>query len=95
MRNPRSDPDDVAEMFRLHLRPAADQVRVHWPFLVFLAADLQASVVETEQELLALDDAAVVYVQWPGKFRSDFFRFTLGQYKTWLQKTGLAATIGS
>lgn len=58
----------------------------HHPFIVFMPIDyemgVRVEVVDNAQDLLAMyPDDTPVMVQWPGQWRSDFFKFTVGQMR--------------
>lgn len=56
---------------------------VHNPFLVFeeRGEDIEIALVYSSYKLLDYPDDTKVMGQWPGKWRSDWFRFTVGEYK--------------
>ncbi len=58
----------------------------HTPFLVFVIEDTLVCVKTVDNALALLDypDETQVMGQWPGKKRSDFFRFTVGQYRKFI-----------
>src|SRR5512133_3814015 len=55
----------------------------HTPFLVFLVSDrsVQVNLVTSAAELLHFPDDTPVMGQWRGEWHSDFFQFTVGQYR--------------
>lgn len=58
---------------------------VHNPFLVFTQKDneLHVLTIDNADSLLAFPDDTPVMVQWPGKYRSDFFQFEVGDFRKW------------
>ncbi len=60
----------------------------HTPFLVFLVSDsgVRVHLVTSTFELLQLPDDTPVMGQWRGEWRSDFFQFTVGQYRASAEK---------
>ena len=56
----------------------------HHPFLVFVPEDetnVRVDLVENAEQLVKYPAATKVMAQWPGKSRSDFFQFTVGQLR--------------
>lgn len=55
----------------------------HTPFLVFSEKDdvIHVHIVESADRLLEFPDETPVMGQWQGNFRSDFFQFTVGDYR--------------
>lgn len=54
----------------------------HTPFLVFIVAadgDVDVSVVDRASDLVVFPRDTPVIAQWLGKFRSDYFKLTVGQ----------------
>lgn len=60
----------------------------HNPFLVFLVKDKKVTVViiDRADELLAHPPETKVMAQWGGKYRSDFFQFTVGDFQKYIQE---------
>ena len=63
----------------------------HTPVLVFLSgADgenvVTVTLVHNEAELLDYPDDTPCMSQWRGKYRSDFFKFTVGDFRAFLRK---------
>lgn len=56
---------------------------LHTPFLVFLQEDdaIHVRIVESADQLLSFPDETPVMGQWQGNYRSDFFQFTVGDYR--------------
>jgi hypothetical protein len=55
--------------------------RTHHPFLVFVPIgedEIEVQLVESPKKLLLYPAETKVMVQWEGKWRSDFFQFTVG-----------------
>lgn len=60
----------------------------HQPFLAFVKEgdyDLKVMIIDSVSKLLMLPDSTPVMAQWPGKMRSDFFKFTVEDVKEFLQ----------
>ena len=55
----------------------------HTPFLVFLEEEgaIRVHIVDSADELLKFSDETPVMGQWQGNYRSDFFQFTVGDYR--------------
>ena len=56
----------------------------HTPFLVFSADDddvIRVHIVDSADQLLKFPDETPVMGQWQGNFRSDFFQFTVGDFR--------------
>jgi len=60
----------------------------HTPFLVFLFENntIKIEIVEDPTKLLTFPDSTKVMAQWHGKYRSDFFQFTIKQLKAHIRK---------
>ena len=77
---------DVEDYFRLS--GVFDSERLnHTPLLVFVASEdtVKVHIVDKPTELLSFDDATPVMGQWRGEWRSDFFQFTVGQYRRYVE----------
>ncbi len=59
----------------------------HTPLLVFVASEesVRVRIVDRPAELLSLPDETQVMGQWEGQWRSDFFQFTVGDYRRHLE----------
>jgi hypothetical protein len=59
-----------------------DRLR-HTPFLVFVEEGdtIRVEIVNSKKQLLTYPDETKVMVQWRGEFSSDFFQFTVGDYR--------------
>ena len=59
----------------------------HTPFLAFIESDdaIQVRIVYSAKELLTLPDDTPVMGQWKGEWNSDYFQFTVGQYRKFLE----------
>jgi hypothetical protein len=59
----------------------------HTPLLVFIASETSVTVriVNKPNELLSLPDDTPVMGQWRGKHHSDYFKFTVGQYRPYAE----------
>ncbi len=55
----------------------------HTPFLVFLEEEgaIRVHIVDSADQLLSFPDETPVMGQWQGNYRSDFFHFTIGDYR--------------
>lgn len=58
----------------------------HTPFLVFRIVEdtVHVRTADNARTLLGYPDDTQVMGQWPGKKRSDYFRFTVGQYREYI-----------
>jgi hypothetical protein len=76
---------DVDSYFRLSGVFDAERLN-HTPLLVFSAENetVQVLLLDDPRELLSLDDGTQVMGQWRGEWRSDFFQFTVGQYRQYV-----------
>lgn len=72
---------DTRDLFRLHIGREAKLV--HSPLLVFtpVGETIMVDQVFKGADLLPYPDETKVMVIWPGKWRSDFFQFTVGEYR--------------
>ncbi len=59
----------------------------HTPLLAFLASDdtLKVRIIDKPLELLDFSDETPVMGQWRGEWRSDFFQFSVGQYRQYVE----------
>ena len=81
---------DLDDFFRLNL-PGEEEP--HHPYLVITVNPATDDVIihaepRRKDVLLLYPDATMVLQQWPGKWRSDFFLFTVGQLKAALAAKG-------
>jgi hypothetical protein len=55
----------------------------HTPFLVFVEEEgaIRVHIVDSADQLLSFPDETPVMGQWQGNYRSDFFQFTVGDYR--------------
>jgi hypothetical protein len=55
---------------------------------VFAAEEdcVEVTIVDDPRELLSMDDSTQVMGRWRGEWRSDFFQFTAGQYRQYVNK---------
>ncbi len=60
----------------------------HTPFLVFLVSDdlVDVKIIESAEQLLRFPDDTAVMGQWRGEWKSDFFQFTVGQYRKFMSQ---------
>ena len=77
---------DVDDFFKLSDVFTAERLN-HTPLIVFIAtADaLQIRLLDHAHELLSFPDDTPVMGQWRGTMRSDFFQFTVGQYRAYAE----------
>jgi len=77
---------DVEDYFRLS--GVFDSERLnHTPLLVFVASDdtVRVHVINRPIALLSFDDGTPVMGQWRSEWHSDFFQFTVGQYRRYVE----------
>jgi hypothetical protein len=60
----------------------------HTPLLVFSQEEdsVRVTLVDNSRKLLLMDDSTQVMGQWRGEYRSDFFQFTVGQYRQYVNE---------
>lgn len=77
---------DVDEFFKLSDVFTAERLN-HTPLLVFIATEdaVQVRLLDHAHNLLSLPDETSVMGQWRGTMRSDFFQFTVGQYRAYAE----------
>lgn len=78
---------DVDHLFSKYA-PFSNGKRPHQPFIVLQVADgkMRVTVDDDPASVLAnYPDTSVVLVQWPGKWKSDFFKFTVAEAKAQLK----------
>jgi hypothetical protein len=58
------------------------------PFLVFVVngETVEVKIVDNARQLLTYPDETQVMAQWSGRYRSDFFQFTVGQLRDYVAK---------
>ena len=58
----------------------------HTPFLAFIESDdtIQVHIVFSAKDLLKFPDDTPVMGQWRGEWHSDYFQFTVGNYRQFL-----------
>lgn len=77
---------DLGDLFELSgLR--TEKKRTHYPFLVFVSdvEHVQVKIIDNPIDLLTYSDVTPVMVQWGGRWRSDFFQFTVGEFRAYTQ----------
>jgi hypothetical protein len=76
---------DVADYFRLSSICEKKKL-LHHPFVVFVESDdnVGVRIVDNAANLLAYPDETKVMAQWGGQYRSDFFQFTVGQFRRYI-----------
>jgi hypothetical protein len=59
------------------------ELLTHTPLLVFITEEdaVNVRIVDKPTDLLSFPDETPVMGQWTGQWRSDFFQFTVGQYR--------------
>jgi hypothetical protein len=59
----------------------------HTPLLAFIVSNetVKVRIIDKPAELLSLADDTAVMGQWRGEWRSDFFQFTVGQYRQFVE----------
>jgi hypothetical protein len=59
----------------------------HTPLLAFIVSNetVKVRIIDKPAELLSLTDETQVMGQWSGEWRSDFFQFTVGQYRQYVE----------
>ena len=77
---------DVGDFFKLSDVFTAERLN-HTPLIVFIATEdtVQVHLLDHAHELLAFPDDTPVMGQWRGIMRSDFFQFTVGQYRAYAE----------
>jgi len=60
----------------------------HHPFLVFQEEGRETSlnIVHKPAELITFPDENIVIAQWEGKYRSDWFKFKVNDFKNYIKK---------
>jgi hypothetical protein len=73
---------DIDEYFKLSGVFESERL-THTPLLVFITEQdaITVRIVDQPTDLLSFPDETPVMGQWPGQWRSDFFQFTVGQYR--------------
>jgi hypothetical protein len=59
----------------------------HTPFLVFVEEEnaVHVRIIDNPRKLLSFSNETQVMVQWPGEWRSDYFQFTVGEYRHFIE----------
>jgi hypothetical protein len=78
---------DVEDYFRLSGIREFKRLS-HSPFLVFVEDEdrVEVKIVDSAATLLTYPDHTKVMGQWRGEWRSDFFQFTVGQFRTYTKE---------
>ena len=78
---------DIESYFRLSGVLESQQL-AHTPFIVFNSdgANVSVEIVRSVQDLLTYSEDTKVMGQWGGKYRIDFFQFTIKDVKKFLDK---------
>jgi hypothetical protein len=73
---------DIDEYFKLSGVFESERL-THTPLLVFIIEQdaVTVRIVDNPTDLLSFSDETPVMGQWTGQWRSDFFQFTVGQYR--------------
>jgi hypothetical protein len=76
---------DIADYFSLHVGKTGKLP--HSPLLVFQRSEAGVSVeiVLKPVELMGYPDDTPVMGIWPGQWRSDYFQFTVGEYRAFFE----------
>ena len=78
---------DIEDLFRIS---GILEYRVlnHTPFLAFIIKEggVEVELVNSAEKLLQYPDDTRVLVQWRGKWRSDYFNFSVGELKAFNEK---------
>lgn len=79
----RTDTEDYFEISGIFELPKITRT----PFLVFAQTDdkVEVHIVSSARELLDYPPDTQVMGPWTSKWRSDFFKFTVGQYRAYLE----------
>jgi len=77
---------DVEDFFKLSDVFTAERLN-HTPLLVFIATEgaVQVRLLDHAHALLSFPDDTPVMGQWRGAMHSDFFQFTVGQYRAYAE----------
>jgi len=80
----RTDIEDYFEISGIFELPKI----THTPFLVFIQTEdkVEIHIVTSARKLLDYPADTQVMGQWAGNWRSDFFKFTVGQYRAYLER---------
>lgn len=59
----------------------------HHPFIAFIRKDgkVTVNVIDTPEALVSLPRRTKVMGQWPGKTRSDYFAFSVGKLRDYIE----------
>jgi len=78
---------DLKDFFERSGNFSADKL-LHTPFLVFLEKEdaIHVKIVDNAEQLLSFPDETPVMGQWQGNYRSDFFQFTVGDYRPYAEE---------
>jgi hypothetical protein len=73
---------NIGEYFKLSGVSESERL-THTPLLVFIAGQdtVTVLIIDKPTDLLSFPDETPVMGQWAGQWRSDFFQFTVGQYR--------------
>ena len=76
---------DINDYFKLSRVFESERLN-HTPLLAFIASEdtVTVRIIDRPSELLALADETPVMGQWGGEWRSDYFQFTVGQYRQYV-----------
>ncbi len=60
----------------------------HHPLLIFIEKEgkVRVEIVDSASRLLDYPNETPVMGQWPGQWRSDFFQFTVGEFRDFVTK---------
>lgn len=85
--NIKSGRDDVGDFFRKSGIREYKKLQ-HTPFVVIASSDngVDVDIVDSAKKLLQFPDNTPVLAQWRGEYRSDFFKFTVGQFRKYCEE---------
>ena len=77
---------DIDDYFKLSGVFASERLN-HTPLLAFITSEdiVTVRIIDKPVALLAFADETPVMGQWRGEWRSDFFQFTVGQYRQYVE----------
>jgi hypothetical protein len=76
---------DIEDFFRLSGIRETKKLN-HTPFLVFIESEdkIEVQIVDSADKLLRYPDETKVMAQWRGEWRSDFFQFSVSQFRKYV-----------
>lgn len=78
---------DLKDFFEKSGNFSGDKL-LHTPFLVFLEEEdtIHVKLIDSAEQLLSFPDETPVMGQWQGNYRSDFFQFTVSDYRPYAEE---------